>query len=93
MDYYVPVRSDDVTERALRVSAATGDPAAMNNLSVLLTRRDSPGDAVEGFAWLFQAAQLGHVPAMRELSGVMKEKGNHTQAELWATKAADATIC
>ncbi|MEO3773983.1 tetratricopeptide repeat protein [Micromonospora sp. B9E7] len=76
----------DVAEAAMRPLADTGDPLAMFNLAVLISRRTAWDEARD---WYRRAADAGHIAAMVNLGMMLRESGEDVEAAQWYRRAAD----
>lgn len=76
----------DVAEAAMRPLADSGDPLAMFNLAVLISRRTAWNEAMD---WYRRAADAGHIAAMVNLGMMLRESGDDVEAEQWYRRAAD----
>ncbi|MEU4420976.1 Z1 domain-containing protein [Actinoplanes sp. NPDC024001] len=75
----------DVAEAAMRPLADAGDPLAMFNLAVLLSRRTAWEEATR---WYRRAADAGYVAAMVNLAVTLRESGEDVEAAQWYRRAA-----
>ncbi|TDC02210.1 hypothetical protein E1091_01220 [Micromonospora fluostatini] len=76
----------DVAEAAMRPLADAGDPLAMFNLAVLISRRTAWDEAMD---WYRRAADAGHTAAMVNLGMILRESGEDDEAAQWYRRAAD----
>ncbi|WP_433727536.1 Z1 domain-containing protein [Actinoplanes sp. CA-051413] len=76
----------DVAEAAMRPLAEAGDPLAMFNLAVLISRRTAWHEAQD---WYRRAADAGHIAAMVNLAMMLRESGEDVEAEQWYRRAAE----
>ncbi|MBQ1012504.1 tetratricopeptide repeat protein, partial [Micromonospora sp. M51] len=75
----------DVAEAAMRPLADSGDPIAMFNLAVLMSRRTAWDEARD---WYRRAADAGHTAAMVNLGMMLRESGADVEAAQWYRRAA-----
>jgi hypothetical protein len=70
----------------MRPLADAGDPLAMFNLAVLISRRTAWNEARD---WYRRAADAGHTAAMVNLAIMLRESGDDVEAAQWYRRAAD----